>query len=306
MAAIPHFGADNDRLFVTMPGEQGSRKLVSMDLSGEAQRTHATGGLVTQFQISPDGQHLAFAENYQTYVMPVTPGPQEVGAGISASAVPVVKASGDGATYMHWSDAETLTDSGAGFFSAKVSDMIGTSPDEDPGYEPPAKGISLSMTVDADKAEGVVALTGARIITMAAEDGGVIDNGTIIITGERITAIGATSDVTVPEAATIVDLAGKTIIPGLIDAHAHGAQGIDDIIPDQNWSAVGHLALGVTTIHDPSSSANTIFPAAERQRAGRLLSPGFTPQARLSMARSLRPVMRRLILMRMRQSMYAV
>jgi imidazolonepropionase-like amidohydrolase len=68
-------------------------------------------------------------------------------------------------------------------------------------------------------------------------------------------------------------MTGRTIIPGLIDAHAHGPQGEDDLIPQQNWSNQVHLAMGVTTAHDPSSQASEIFPAAEMQRAGLILAP---------------------------------
>ena len=44
-------------------------------------------------------------------------------------------------------------------------------------------------------------------------------------------------------------------------------------MPQQNWSAVAHLAMGVTTIHDPSNSAAEIFPAASYQRVGKYLAP---------------------------------
>jgi imidazolonepropionase-like amidohydrolase len=70
-----------------------------------------------------------------------------------------------------------------------------------------------------------------------------------------------------------VDVAGKYIIPGLIDAHAHGSQGEDDLVPQQNWEAMAHLAFGVTTVHDPSSTSSEIFPAGEMQRAGLILAP---------------------------------
>lgn len=62
-------------------------------------------------------------------------------------------------------------------------------------------------------------------------------------------------------------------MPGIIDAHAHGPQGSDEIVPQQNWAAQAHLALGVTTIHDPSSRASEIFAASEMQRAGVILAP---------------------------------
>ena len=66
---------------------------------------------------------------------------------------------------------------------------------------------------------------------------------------------------------------GKTIVPGFIEAHYHGPQGADEIIPEQNWKTLATLALGVTTVFDPSNRASEIFAAAEMQRAGKLLSP---------------------------------
>ncbi|MEC7399808.1 MAG: amidohydrolase family protein, partial [Pseudomonadota bacterium] len=111
------------------------------------------------------------------------------------------------------------------------------------------------------------------ILTMAGEDAGVIENGTIVIQGDRIAAIGPAASTPVPNVARIVDAAGRTIMPCLVDAHAHGPQGVGDLVPQQNWSTVQELAMGVTTIHDPSSSASSIFAAAERQKAGTLLAP---------------------------------
>ena len=274
----PHFGADNDRIFMTRSGD-GEQTLVSVDLNGEAERTHAAAELVTSYQVAPDGKYVAFRENYSAYVMPLAPGPQSVGAGSGGSATPVTKASGDGALYTHWSDWDSLHWSlGATLFSAELEDMIPALPaaedgDEEEGYEPSAEGVSLSRTVTAAKPTGNVVITGARIVTMAGDDGGVIENGVIVINGNRIAAVGSTGDVDVPAGARTVDAEGKTIIPGLIDAHAHGAQGVDEIIPQQNWLAIAHLAFGVTTVHDPSNRASHIFAAAERQRAGRYLAP---------------------------------
>ncbi len=100
----PHFGADSDRIFMQVrDGDQ--TKLVSVDLNGEAKRIHATGDLFANLQVSPDERHLAFTENYAAYVMPMTPGPQEIGAGKSGSAVPVVKASAGGTSYLSWAGA---------------------------------------------------------------------------------------------------------------------------------------------------------------------------------------------------------
>jgi imidazolonepropionase-like amidohydrolase len=108
---------------------------------------------------------------------------------------------------------------------------------------------------------------------MAAADGGIVDDGTIIVRGDRIVAVGRRGDVAIPAGAKIVDVAGKTIIPGFVDAHAHGPQGEDDLVPQQNWSSIVNLAMGTTTIHDPSARAAEIFVASEMQRAGKILAP---------------------------------
>jgi imidazolonepropionase-like amidohydrolase len=71
----------------------------------------------------------------------------------------------------------------------------------------------------------------------------------------------------------VFDGHGLTVLPGLIDVHAHGAQGSEGLIPEQNWGNLALLAFGVTTIHDPSNDTETFFAASELQRAGRVLAP---------------------------------
>ena len=63
------------------------------------------------------------------------------------------------------------------------------------------------------------AFVGGRVIDGS---GKVIDNGTVVISGDKITAVGPASTA-VPAGATRVDLKGKTIMPGLINAHGHVA-----------------------------------------------------------------------------------
>ncbi|MDP3494182.1 MAG: amidohydrolase family protein [Hyphomonadaceae bacterium] len=275
--SYPQFGASNDRVFVTR-SEKEAGELVSVDLNGEAERKHATGDMVAGFEVSPDGRHVGFRDNFAAYVMPLAQGPQEIGAGKGGSAMPVVRASAGGATYLSWSagDAQLNWSLGPTLYSASVDAMMPLAPakeDEKPSFKPPETGIDLSIPVTAAKPSGTTVLTGARIVTMANDQGGVIENGTIVIAGNRITMIGQTGAITVPAGARTIDLAGKTIIPGLIDAHAHGAQGDDDIIPNQNWSAQAHLALGVTTVFDPSNAASEAFVSEEMQRAGLILAP---------------------------------
>jgi imidazolonepropionase-like amidohydrolase len=142
-----------------------------------------------------------------------------------------------------------------------------------PKFTAPTGGLSLAMDAPAAKFGGTVALTGARVVTMADANGGIIDDGVVIIRGDRIAAVGRRGEVAVPSGAIVIDVSGKTIIPGLVDAHAHGPQGEDELVPQQNWSLHQNLALGTTTIHDPSARSSEIFVAAELQRAGKILGP---------------------------------
>ncbi|HNR75487.1 MAG TPA: amidohydrolase family protein [Parvularculaceae bacterium] len=275
--ANPHFGADNDRVFMQVR-EDNQTKLVSVDLNGEARRVHASGDLLTDYQVSPDGKHLAFRENWAVYAMPMTAGPQEIGAGKSASAVPVVRASEGGSAYLSWSGpGEIRWTLGPTLYSARIAEMIPALPakpdDEEPkNFTPPATGADLSIAARADKPSGVTVIRNARIITMKGDDGGVIENGHIVINANRIVAVGE-GEGAYPGGARIIDADGKTITPGFIDAHAHGPQGEDDIIPEENWSAIAHLALGVTTVHDPSNGASEVFAASELQRTGDMIGP---------------------------------
>ena len=80
-----------------------------------------------------------------------------------------------------------------------------------------AAGVSIASA--QIPAPGVIAFTGARVIdgTGAAP----IEQATIVVTNGRITAIGPSATVMPPTGATVVNVAGKTIIPGLINSHAH-------------------------------------------------------------------------------------
>ena len=273
----PQFGAAGDRIFFLASGEKGKRQLVSTDLNGQAKRVHASGDLVNDYQVSPDGRYVAFRQNYEAFVMPLLPGTQDVAVDTKKGALPVTRASGDGAAFIGWSHdgAQLHWSLGPTFYTVSTDALFRAGPADDdaPKFVAPKSGISLSMDVTADKPTGTVALTGAKIVTMANAEGGIVEDGVIIITGDRIVSVGPKASTPIPAGAKIVDVAGKTIIPGLVDAHAHGPQGDDDLIPQQNWSAMLNLAMGTTTIHDPSASASEIFVASEMQRAGKIIAP---------------------------------
>ncbi len=267
--SMPHYGADDDRIYFTKSRDK-TRSLVSTDINGEAQRVHASSKMAQMFTIAPNGKNIAFRENYNLFVMPVLAGPQNIATGPKAKALPVTKTSKGGSQYPSWSNGgDTINWSlGPVLYSADIEAVIANK-----DYKPPRKGHALKVKRKADRPGGMIAITGARIITMQDKTGGVIEDGVILVENNKIKALGRAGSITIPAATPTLDASGKTIIPGLIDAHAHGAQGTNGLIPNQNWAAIAHLAFGVTTIHDPSSRADLIFAASEMQRAGMILAP---------------------------------
>ncbi len=79
----------------------------------------------------------------------------------------------------------------------------------------------LFLTVFPALAAGqdVTAIVGATIID--GNGGPPIENGTIVMSGNRITAVGPRSQVNVPRGANVIDGSGKYGTPGFIDRHLH-------------------------------------------------------------------------------------
>ncbi len=77
--------------------------------------------------------------------------------------------------------------------------------------------VSLSTTCFAAQ-ERAKAFVGAKIIPIEGEE---IDDGTLVVDGGKIVAVGPAAEVTIPEGAEKIDVAGKVIMPGLICTHSH-------------------------------------------------------------------------------------
>ncbi len=269
-----HFVAGSDRVYYTddLRGAKESdpaHELVSVDPNGKDRRVHARSQYASRMEMSPSGEWLAFRETYHIFVVPVPPA-GVVDLSPKTKSVAIRRASDIGGDYPNWIDGDTLTWSlGPTLYRGEMSALFAATP------ENPVRGqriADLSVSQPADKPTGTLALTNVRIVTMNDRDE-VIENGVILVESNRIVAAGAAAAVQVPDGVRRLDLKGRTAMPGLIDIHAHGPQGVDDIVPQQNWSTLAHLAFGVTTVHDPSNQATEIFAASEYQRAGIVLQP---------------------------------
>ncbi|WP_242841766.1 amidohydrolase [Desulfitibacter alkalitolerans] len=124
----------------------------------------------------------------------------------------------------------------------------------------------------------LLALTNGRIITVT---GPVYEKGTIVADGDKISRVGLTTDVQIPSGSRVLDLAGKTVVPGFIESHCHVGimeevyriegddlnetsnpvtptlRAIDAVYPG-DLAFKDALEAGVTTIHTLPGSANVI------------------------------------------------
>jgi imidazolonepropionase-like amidohydrolase len=113
-------------------------------------------------------------------------------------------------------------------------------------------------------ASGEYVLSGARIIT--GEDVPPIEDGAVWVRDGRIVGFGgrASAQGPIPKTVRVIDVKGATIIPGLIDMHAHASQ--------IEW-APAYLAAGVTAIRDMGGEARFLSAFREEVASGRGLGP---------------------------------
>jgi len=270
----PAFTRSGDRVFLSsQEGEKNA--LVSVGLAGQDRRVHFTSDNATQFLPSPDEKWMAIIERFNVYISVFPKTGKAVDIGPSESDYPMKKVSRDAGYYLNWSAdgkrlywslgptlyARDLTKTFG--FIAGAADSIDDAPD--------TTGIAIGFSVPTDVPTGTIALTGATVITMKGDE--VIDDATIVVERNRITAVGPRASVAVPAGAKVVDVAGATIMPGIIDVHAHISTGSEHITPRTHWGYYANLAFGVTTAHDPSSNTETVFSNSEMIRAGLITGP---------------------------------
>ena len=290
--AIAHFGPDTTRILFTAQGG-----LQSIRWDGSDRRTIYTGDPV---YLSPDGKH-GFALNPANRKVSVFPAPA-VGSAVALSAraerplVPTTVAIEVGAEFPGWSrDGRYLYFSlGRSFFlydiaaanTARADSLRGAWQKRLTGDTLPVPGadtlpfkaaytparFDMRITAFGEKPRGTVVLRGARVITMKGNE--VLERADVVVTDNRIVAVGPSGSVTIPAGATSIDVAGKTIVPGWVDVHAHTWPS-PDVHKTQVPAFHANLAFGVTTMRDPQTNTSAIITYGDRLRTGDLLGPRF-------------------------------
>ncbi|WP_082559601.1 MULTISPECIES: amidohydrolase family protein [unclassified Lysobacter] len=274
----PQFSADGSRVYY-LTGGGLKKKLMSVGLHGEDPREVYSLKYVDAVSISPDGNWIAFTELFNAYVAPLVATGSAVELSKDSKAMPVTQVSADVGSYLHWSaDSKSLHWMvGDRYHSRDLRQSFAFLPGAPKDLPKPSNdgGIAVGLSVAVDAPKDTVAFTHARIVTMrdAEKTQEVIEDGTLVVRGDTIVAIGPSSSVAIPAGARSIDASGKTIVPGYVDVHAHAAHFGQGVVPQQNWAYYTNLAFGVTTMHDPSATTEFVFSEAELVKTGRMVGP---------------------------------
>lgn len=87
----------------------------------------------------------------------------------------------------------------------------------------------------------------------------------VLIAGGKVAAVGAGGSIKAPAGATVIDGRGKTLTPGLWDAHRH--------VGGDDWNLIQNVATGMTNYRSPGSEIDDALSLYKRRAAGDLLAP---------------------------------
>lgn len=276
----PGFIGDGSRiLYVPYRDEMDTRLILSsVDLqSGETRNEGLDAilprGAAAQAVPSPDGRLVALVKQGDVYLM-------RCGAPIGSPRfsaddcrqVRITRDGGDDPRWRHggaeleWSFADThYRVSTQALLAYMDSGMAGAT--SVPGLD----SHHIALETRRYRASGTLVLRGARLITMRGDE--VIENGAVRVENGLIVQAGDVADVHVPHDATVMDVTGKTIMPGLVDAHAHLWDLPRGLLDANHGEALVYLAFGITTARDPAHGGDQNFAYAELIDAGEMVGP---------------------------------
>jgi dipeptidyl aminopeptidase/acylaminoacyl peptidase len=130
----------------------------------------------------------------------------------------------------------------------------------------------IQVAVPRASAAGELLLRGARLLTMAGGDR-VLEDSDLLLSNGRIRALGPRGSLAVPPGTRVLDMAGKTILPGFVDEHDHIGSIRRDVLSLGDWSLRARLAWGVTTSFDPSTLSIDMMAYQDLLDAGLMVGP---------------------------------
>jgi Tol biopolymer transport system component len=138
-----------------------------------------------------------------------------------------------------------------------------------PGYKP--NEMRIAVTVQRDLPQGTAVLRGGRALTMKGHE--IIEDADVVVRNSRIVAVGKRGSVEVPAGAQVIDISGKTIMPGFVDTHYHTQWLVPAVHTGQVWQYLTNLAYGVTTTRDPQTATTDVLTYGDRVEIGAQIGP---------------------------------
>lgn len=138
-----------------------------------------------------------------------------------------------------------------------------------PGYKPVEQRVVVSAT--RDKPTGTVVLRGGRAITMKGKE--IINNADIVVKDNRIVSVGPRGSAKIPAGAKVIDVSGKTVMPGFVDTHYHTQWLVQNVHTQQVWQYMSTLAYGTTTTRDPQTATTDFLSYNDRVETGDIAGP---------------------------------
>jgi len=288
----PFFTNDPNRIYLngySLTSQGRGNGVISVRLDGTDRREHlAVKGKgyygnpepvnARDIHFNPNRTMALAGVNNQLYILPIPKvGGNAPTVDVNSPSIPVKKITDIGADYFNWADnGNTITWSiGSTFYRLPIDSVSFEVNKEDSAkIEPLAnKAIKTKINVITKfaKPNGMVALKGAKIITMDGDE--VIRNGVIIIKENRIYKVGDSRSTKIPKEAKVINVNGKTIIPGFVETHAHYFGIKKGLLDLQNWTFIANVAWGVTTGLDVQTSTNDPFAYQDLVDAGQMIGP---------------------------------
>ncbi|QTD38879.1 PD40 domain-containing protein [Polaribacter batillariae] len=273
---FPTFSANDERVFFQTGGSFFgglTKKLKSVNLNGEDVKSHFSSKLANRLVPSKSNNWVAFIHLHKLYLAPFVMNGSEINLDANTKSFHVESLSENAGINLHWSsnDQKVHWTLGDEYFS-KIVENNTTNPFAKTNLSTvAATSTKIGLTTKSDIPDGRIAFTNARLITM--DNDKIIENGTIVIHKNKIEKIGTSKEVAVPSNAKVYDLKGKTIMPGIVDVHAHVGAFRNGLSTQKHWQFYANLAFGVTTAHDPSVNTAAAFTLEELQKSGLMVGP---------------------------------
>lgn len=272
--AAPFFSNDGQWIYF-----EAGNNLHKMNLAGFKEQKVIHSTYAKNFALSPDNKWVAFTDLHKVYVAAFPGTGKSIELGSTTSTIPVAQFAKDAGIALHWSaDSKTLHWTlGDEYFSKALNERFLFLPEAKDSLENlPLHGLPIGLELKTDVPKETYVLNGARIITVDQSDK-VIEVGYIVVKENKIAEVGeGLYDANTAKNKGISDIRdckGKTIMPGLVDVHAHLWTFREGIHPQNYWPYVANLAYGVTTTHDPSSNTEMVFTQSEMVKTGSMMGP---------------------------------